>query len=213
MTEAEWRACTDPTPMLAALRASGKVSARKSRLLWPLAARGAGPFREAEGYVTSERVADVIEQYADGRATWEDVVEAGEEADPALRGGENAELGSDALLAEFAEFIRPRFRQGVRGSQLSALLRDLFGPLLFRGVRPDPAWLAWNAGTVTRLAAAAYEERSLPEGTLDADRLAVLADALEEAGCGDPEILGHLRERGGAHVRGCWVLDLLLGRE
>jgi hypothetical protein len=39
----------------------------------------------------------------------------------------------------------------------------------------------------------------------------VLADALEEAGCGDEEILGHLRGPG-PHVRACWVLDLLLGR-
>jgi hypothetical protein len=42
--------------------------------------------------------------------------------------------------------------------------------------------------------------------------LAVLADALEEAGCADAGLLGHLRSRG-PHVRGCWALDLILGRE
>jgi hypothetical protein len=76
----------------------------------------------------------------------------------------------------------------------------------------SPAWLTWHAGLVVRLAQAAYEERHLPAGTLDKDRLAVLADALEEAGCEDGQILGHLRS-GGDHYRGCWAVDLLLGEE
>jgi hypothetical protein len=66
--------------------------------------------------------------------------------------------------------------------------------------------------TVNRLAEAAYEERSLPEGTLDAARLAILADALEDAGCTDTDILGHLREPG-PHVRGCWAVDRVLAKE
>ena len=61
------------------------------------------------------------------------------------------------------------------------------------------------------LAQAAYDERELPSGTLDATRLAVLADALEEAGCPDRTILDHLRGPG-PHVRGCWAVDLLLGK-
>jgi hypothetical protein len=64
---------------------------------------------------------------------------------------------------------------------------------------------------VKKLAEAAYENRSLPEGTLEQDRLAVLADALEEAGCGVEEILGHLRGPG-PHVRGCHVVDTLMGK-
>ena len=44
------------------------------------------------------------------------------------------------------------------------------------------------------------------------ERLAVLFDALEEAGCDDAEILNHLRSPG-PHVRGCWAVDLLLGKE
>jgi hypothetical protein len=76
----------------------------------------------------------------------------------------------------------------------------------------DRGWLAWQAGTVARLARAAYDERHLPEGTLDPVRLAVLADALEEAGCTNPELLGHLRGPG-PHVRGCWALDLVLAKE
>jgi hypothetical protein len=91
------------------------------------------------------------------------------------------------------------------------LLRDLFGPLPFRTVAIPPAILTWNDGTVVRLARAAYDERHMPEGTLDNGRLAVLADALEEAGCSDADILGHLRGLG-QHVRGCWVTDLCLGK-
>ncbi len=94
----------------------------------------------------------------------------------------------------------------------AALLRCIFGNPF--GTTPiiDPAWLTWNDGTVKRLAEAAYENRAIPAGTLDNARLAVLADALEEAGCGNADILTHLRDPG-VHVRGCWVLDLLLRKK
>ena len=64
---------------------------------------------------------------------------------------------------------------------------------------------------MVRLAQAAYDERHMPEGTLDKVWLAVLGDALEEAGCSDADILNHLRGPG-PHVRGCWVIDLCLGK-
>lgn len=88
------------------------------------------------------------------------------------------------------------------------LVREVFGNP-FRPVAVDPAWLT---PTVTALAGAAYEQRQLPSGTLDYARLAVLADALEEAGCTDAGLLHHLRERT-PHVRGCWAVDLLLARK
>jgi hypothetical protein len=91
------------------------------------------------------------------------------------------------------------------------LLHDIFGGHSRHPPAVDPAWLDWNAGTVRRLAEAAYEDRLLPGGTLDNARLAVLADALEEAGCGDAQILDHLRGPG-PHVRGCHLVDLLTGR-
>ena len=92
------------------------------------------------------------------------------------------------------------------------LLRDLYGNP-FRPSPPlPPAVLGWNGGTVRRLARAAYDERRLPEGTLDNARLAVLGDALEDAGCSDQTVLAHLHEPG-VHVRGCWVLDRLLARD
>jgi hypothetical protein len=81
-------------------------------------------------------------------------------------------------------------------------LRDIFG----NPFRPRPAldasWLRWNDGTIPRLARSIYDERAF-------DRLPILADALEEAGCSSTDILGHCRS-GEAHARGCWVLDLVL---
>jgi hypothetical protein len=91
------------------------------------------------------------------------------------------------------------------------VLRDIFGNP-FRPVSIAPAILTWNDSTVVRLAQAAYDERHMPEGTLDNGRLAILADALEEAGCTNQDILGHLRGPG-PHVRGCWAVDLCLGRK
>jgi hypothetical protein len=63
------------------------------------------------------------------------------------------------------------------------------------------------------LANTIYEQRQLPSGHLDSHRLAVLADALEEAGCRDDEIQSHLRQQGAVHVRGCWAIDPLLNKE
>jgi hypothetical protein len=68
------------------------------------------------------------------------------------------------------------------------------------------AALAWNDGCVVKLARGIYEEAAF-------DRLPVLGDALEEAGVTGQEVLGHCRGLGAAHVRGCWLVDLLTGRE
>ena len=100
---------------------------------------------------------------------------------------------------------------GVTGAEYpiqANLVRDIIGNL-FHPVALD---LAWQTPTVTALATATYEERMLPAGTLDPDRLAVLADALEDAGCDNADILSHLRGAG-PHVRGCFVVDLLLGKK
>jgi hypothetical protein len=97
----------------------------------------------------------------------------------------------------------------------AGLLRDVLGLLPFRRTRLDPRWLT---SPVLSLARAAYEERVAPDPrrmgwlVLDPVHLQVLADALEEAGADDPEILGHLRGPV-EHVRGFWCVDLLLGKE
>ncbi len=85
-----------------------------------------------------------------------------------------------------------------------ALLRCIFGNP-FRPVRVAPSWLTWNGGTVPKLAQAIYDERRFAD-------LPILADALEEAGCTDAAILDHCRQLG-EHVRGCWVVDLCLGKK
>src|SRR5262249_32973192 len=87
---------------------------------------------------------------------------------------------------------------------LVALVHDIFGLLPFRPVTVAPAWAAWNDGTVVKLAQGIYEDRAF-------DRLPILADALEEAGCSHPDVLSHCRGPG-PHVRGCWLVDLLLGK-
>jgi hypothetical protein len=91
------------------------------------------------------------------------------------------------------------------------LLRDLFGNP-FRPVALHPAWLLWNDGAAVSLAQTVCDDRDLPSGHLYAGRLPVLADMLEEAGCTDAELLGHLRSAG-PHVRGCWDVDLVPGKE
>ena len=89
-----------------------------------------------------------------------------------------------------------------------ALLREIFGNP-FRPTRFDPSWRL--SPDVLSLAQAAYDERELPSGHLGSARLAVLSDALEEAGCADADLLSHLRSPG-PHVRGCWAVDLILGK-
>jgi hypothetical protein len=81
----------------------------------------------------------------------------------------------------------------------------------FYPARLGEAELAWNDATTLRLAQAAYDCRRLPAGTLEPEQLCVLADALEEAGCTDEDVLAHLRSQG-PHVRGCFVLDWLLAK-
>jgi len=84
----------------------------------------------------------------------------------------------------------------------SAILRDMFIP--FHGAAIALPFLQWNETCVVRIAGSIYWERRFQD-------LPILADALEEAGCTDADILNHCRQPG-EHVRGCWVVDLLLGK-
>jgi hypothetical protein len=85
----------------------------------------------------------------------------------------------------------------------TVLLREIIGNP-FKGFVIDVSWLCWRTNTVPKLAQAIYDDRAF-------DRLPILADALEEAGCDNTDMLDHCR-RPGEHVRGCWVVDLLLGK-
>jgi hypothetical protein len=130
-----------------------------------------------------------------------------------------AALGASCAAAERLQFVlgswayiaRAEFGVGPRGPFPSGpycdVLRDLFGNPFRPVVVPagkKRSWLAWNGGTVVGLARQVYAERAF-------DRLPLLADALEDAGCDNADLLGHLRSPG-PHVRGCWALDLTLGK-
>jgi hypothetical protein len=79
-------------------------------------------------------------------------------------------------------------------------VRDIFGNP-FRTVGLDPSWVT---STVVSLARRMYESR-------DFSAMPILADALQDAGCDSAEVLDHCRGEG-PHVRGCWVVDLVLGK-
>jgi hypothetical protein len=83
----------------------------------------------------------------------------------------------------------------------TAMLRHIFGNP-FRPVTINPAWRTSN---VTGLAQSIYDKGAF-------DCLPILADALEDAGCDNQDVLNHCRQPG-EHVRGCWVVDLVLGKE
>ena len=85
------------------------------------------------------------------------------------------------------------------------VLRDIVGNPFRLPPAIEPAWLVWNDGTIRKIVQAIYEERAF-------DRLPILADALEDTGCDNVELLAHCRGDG-PHVRGCWVVDLLLGKQ
>ena len=103
--------------------------------------------------------------------------------------------------------LNPAFREPLRRQTLALqadLLRELFGPLAFRAVPPDPSRLAWDAAAVAKAAQTIYGYRAF-------GWMPLLADFLEEAGCTDAELRRHCRSHQ-EHARGCWALDLVLGK-
>jgi hypothetical protein len=204
MTEYEWRTASEPQAMLEFLR--GMASDRKLRLfavacsrrVWNLIddlGREAVDVAEkfADGLVGSEemRAARLTCQGAGGRAAWYPAATNPEIA--ARNAACSAQVGvaSNALIgAEAVELLAQ-----------AALLRDIFGPLPFRPLSIDPFSLT---SAVVQLAQTIYDDRAF-------DRLPILANVLEKTGCHNEEILLHLRGPG-PHVRGCFVVDDILGK-
>jgi hypothetical protein len=89
-------------------------------------------------------------------------------------------------------------------AEASRLLRELVGNP-FRPVAAEPAWLRWNDGAVVKMAKAI-------DGAGRFADLPILADALEDAGCDNDDLLSHCRTPDG-HAAGCWAVDLILGKE
>jgi hypothetical protein len=206
--------------MLPLLREAGERELRLLtcaclRRLWHLLPDG--PCRQA---------VEMGEAWADGLADRQDLDAAFDAAvdfgvslsdDPALRqAAAEAVQGAAAVFPDYGAALYAAgglaARQGrwnQERADLARLVRCVFGPLPFRGVFFDQSWLTPD---VLALAQAAYDKRILPAGTLEPDRLAILADALEEAGCDNADLLNHLRSPG-PHVRGCFPLDAILGKQ
>jgi hypothetical protein len=243
VTEAEWLACADPHEMLGTLRAKGSerklrlFAAACCRRAAFMVGAWAYDFRRDDYW----RALATAERFADGAASADELDRAQSGADDCTfinQDLEFADLGhgvdpfrdvasaDPAVVADIWQQVLllvrefgadpnatgPRRRhdaeERAERSAQAGLLRDLLGNP-FRPAAPCPAW---RAPQVVALAQAAYDQRELPSGTLSPARLGVLADALEEAGCADAELLGHLRGTG-PHVRGCWALDLILGKK
>ena len=118
----------------------------------------------------------------------------------------NAYLTAASIAATGAASSDNRFAASMLAEERAQaeLLRCIFGNL-FQAVTVTPDVLEWNDGTAGLIATAIYDDRTF-------DHLPMLADALEEAGCHEAEMLAHLRQPG-PHVRGCWVVDVILGKE
>ncbi len=103
----------------------------------------------------------------------------------------------------------PEVRSRWAGQEFPGSWRPLFHDIFGNPFRPLPSleakWLRWQDGIIRNLAKQMYDSQ-------DFSSMAILADALEEAGCTDRTILNHCRGLG-PHVRGCWVLDLVLNKE
>ena len=238
MTEQEWLACGDPEPMLEFLRGKepdygvvvfavldpepmleflrGKGSDRKLRLFAAACCRGVW---HLIGSAQGRNAVEVAERVADGGVSNKERRNVQREA--------NHGLASFALFADVSRAVemvrihvaisvaRPHeftFSEGathhewaadfsIQNPAQSAFLRDIFGNP-FRPVVFNPAW---RTDTAVSLARQMYEAREF-------GAMPILADALQDAGCEYTDVLNHCRDSSATHVRGCWVVDLVLGK-
>jgi len=112
--------------------------------------------------------------------------------------------GAEGVPKQIAESAR-RVAQASEQRRQANLLRCVFGNPFVAIPGIYPSLLKWNDGCVPRIARGIYDERAF-------DRMGILADALLDAGCDNEEVLAHCRQQEGVHAKGCWVLDLLLGK-
>jgi hypothetical protein len=123
------------------------------------------------------------------------------------RGAVNRAIPGEEIQAARDAWATAQAAREAERSRLCGLLHEVMG----NPFRPAVGLPVDVSRTVPYLAEAAYANRESPSGELDPARLAVLSDALEEAGCADADLLAHLRSPG-PHVRGCWAVDLILGK-
>ncbi len=233
MDEDEWLACSDASALIAdeAARINGgeEVSERKRRLFACACAR------RVSRYLTDPRSADALamaEAFADDDREPEAILAASRLAEDAARAvreheedaawyyvmreaadaiphATNSDLDDDSLN-QLLNDCANAYGQAAVGSELHAewaerrtqadLFRDIFGPFNHNTFPAD-----WRTDTAMSLARGMYASR-------DFSAMPILADALQDAGCDSDDILNHCRDANQPHVRGCWVVDLLLGK-
>jgi hypothetical protein len=207
MTENDWLTCRRVDRMLDWLLASGepirtrwqgpmlthvrRTSDRKLRLFACACRR-----RRENGAA----VAEAIEDWLDGRIS-ADACDARLRLLGYINRSAPLEQASfDLPTGTVVESLRTGF--GILHGYEADLLREVVGNP-FRPAALTPALLAWNDGTIPRLAETIAANRTYGD-------LPILGDALEEAGCADERLVAHCR--GGVHAAGCWVLDAACGR-
>jgi hypothetical protein len=220
LTESEWQGCTDNAlEMLWTLHAGGKVmrtkvGRRKLRLF------ACGCCRRIWKLLRHRRLRDTVEiaeRFSDGKATKKEL----ERAFATARKIRSEKIAAGLVIytthhmpfeAAFGTtLLTTNFEKGKGNPTTNAFLPHTILCDLLRCVFGKPfapiersCTTAWTNSIVRALSHGIYEDRAF-------DRLPILADALEEAGCTDDAMLSHCRGPG-PHVRGCWVVDLLLGK-
>jgi hypothetical protein len=226
MDEAEWWVSNDPESLLLFL--GRRANDRRLRLFGVACCRRVW---DRLGDPRSCTAIDQAEAFADGLISLEALGQACSNAREAAAPSDFAAVVATDVAADFPFSENLFFVVSLSGNAASAaaggppwddawnaarqpelahhaaLIRDIFGGLfhtvhLFRTTLLDPVWLT---DTVLTLAQGMYASR-------DYSAMPILADALEDAGCDDEDILVHCRGTE-PHVRGCWVIDRLLGRE
>lgn len=207
MTESEWFAEANFHVLINRARLVLPATERKRRLAFLVWCRAAesnlsrylpGAVRQLEDFIESRAPAVDCPLRWDAENLWEQagytIPAPSVAADYLLEG---AFSFATWIVADAAPYAIP----SVRHSVLHGALYDIFGPLPFRDIACEPAWLT---DTVRTLARGIYEQKAF-------ERMPILADALQDAGCENEDVLNHCRDTACEHVRGCWVLDLLLG--
>ena len=204
MTAEEWFATTDPWAMLR----EAKASERKLRLF---ACGCVRLLMEPDMDAQLRAGIDAVEQYADARTNPErsQIKLARRIAKESFPRGSLLEMvarisveeAAHAVVAECEKLDLVKWDWKTGYEARARLLRELFGNP-FRPVTFAPEWLT---STVVALAKQMYE-------SWDFGAMPILADALQDAGCDNDDVLNHCRDAHATHVRGCWVVDLVLGK-
>lgn len=197
ITGAEWLTCQDASKMLKKALASKRASDRVCRLyvatVWDWVLRG---YQKRQKRLWLGRAAALAE--------WGDTGVLPEAIQPpAARTSvyldENART---AVRSTIVTMNQPPIEEHKLRPFQAAMFRELFGNP-FRPVKLNRSWLTSD---VLALARGIYDEKAF-------DRMPILADALQDAGCANEAVLNHCRDASATHVRGCWVVDLLLGKK